>query len=113
MDNLRSRLDALAEEKYRDFSSRLLPGTSDILGVRLPLLRKIAAEIARSDWRSYLDSASDDTFEEIMLQGMVIGCAPAQPEETLRLTALFLPKITNWSLCDSFCAGFKDRKSVV
>ena len=49
------------------------PGTSNILGVRLPILRKLAKKIIRGDWRAYLASAQDQSFEEIMLQGMVIG----------------------------------------
>lgn len=42
-----------------------------------------------------------------MLQGMIIGYAATDIEETLRLTAAFLPKIDNWSVCDSFCIGLK------
>ena len=44
-----------------------------------------------------------EIFEEIMLQGMVIGYAKIDVEERLRLIAGFVPKISNWSVCDSFC----------
>ena len=113
MDNrtIRTRLEQLAEEDYRQFQSRLLPGTDNLLGVRLPALRRMAREICRGDWRTYLAGAADDSFEEIMLQGMVIGAAPADIGETLELTRGFLPKINNWSVCDSFCAGLKTANS--
>lgn len=101
--NIRERLLALGEPAYRDFSASLLPGVEHIIGVRLPALRRLAREIVRSDWRGYLREADDLYFEERMLQGMVIGYAPCGPEEFLRLTAAHLPKIDNWSLCDSFC----------
>lgn len=42
-----------------------------------------------------------------MLQGMVIGCAKADVEEILHHIAAFVPKIDNWSVCDSFCSGLK------
>lgn len=96
-----------ADEKYRLFSAALIPNINNVLGVRLPELRKMARAIARGDWRAYLAEADDDYFEETMLQGMVIGCVDADIEETLRYVADFVPKIDNWSVCDSFCIGLK------
>lgn len=104
--NVRERLENLADLQYRQFSSKLVPG-SDMLGVRLPELRKIAREIAAQDWRVYLKEAREDYFEEVMLQGMVLGYiqkAPAQ--EILDYASAFVPKIRNWSVNDSFCATF-------
>ncbi|WP_283608176.1 DNA alkylation repair protein [Faecalispora anaeroviscerum] len=106
----RGQLELLAEPSYRAFSEKLLPGTSCILGVRLPTLRRLAKQIAKGDWRGYLAQACDDTFEEIMLQGLVLGCAKAESAELLDRTANFIPKIDNWSVCDSFCAGFRLAK---
>lgn len=104
---IRERLFGLAEEDYRKFSSSLIPGEEKLLGVRLPLLRELAKEIIRGDWRNYLDNALDEYYEEIMLQGLVIGYAKASPEEILKYTGCFIPKISNWGVCDSFCTGLK------
>ena len=79
--SLRHRLECLAEPDYQAFSSRLLPKGTPLLGVRLPVLRKIARELARKDWHFYLDTASNDSFEEILLQGMVIGYADMPVDE--------------------------------
>lgn len=106
-EQLRHRLQALADPAYRDFSAKLLPPGQVLLGVRLPALRRLARDIAAGDWSAYLAGAQDATFEEVMLQGMVIGYAPGQPQELLQAAAAFLPKVDNWSVCDSFCAGFK------
>lgn len=105
--SLRHRLECLAEPDYQAFSSRLLPKGTPLLGVRLPLLRKIARELARKDWHFYLDTASNDSFEEILLQGMVIGYADMPVDERQSRTVVFVPKIDNWSVCDSFCSGLK------
>jgi len=104
---VREQLYQLAEEKYRIFSSSLLPGKENILGVRIPLLRKIAQKIAKEDWRAYLVSAENDYLEEVMIQGMVIGSAKADIEELLQYAAKFVPLIDCWSICDSFCSGLK------
>ena len=107
---LRAELLALVDEKYRKFSSGLTPGTNNILGVRLPALRKIGKRIAKADWRSYLETAQVDSFEETLLQGMVIGYADVELPERLMLIKDFIPKIDNWSICDSFCTGLKFTK---
>jgi len=102
---IREQLESLADERYRTFAASLLPGCENILGVRLPLLRKLAKEIAKGDWRSYADTTPTAFFEEIMLLGMVIGYAKADVEEKLIRVKAFVPLVTNWSLCDSFCTG--------
>ncbi|WP_196603633.1 DNA alkylation repair protein [Pectinatus haikarae] len=109
-DKIRHQLEALAEENYRIFSSGLLPHTKHILGVRLPLLRKMAKQLTRSDWHRYLKTAQDSSFEEIMLQGIVIGAVNCPPEERFSYIQSFIPKISNWSVCDSFCTGLKFTK---
>lgn len=107
---IKEQIDALAEPEYQAFTSRLLPGVSNILGVRLPNLRKMAKEIVKGDWRAYLDYASDETFEEIMLQGMVIGYVKQSLCEVIPYIEKFINKIDNWSVCDSFCSGLKITK---
>ncbi len=105
---IREKLDGMADAKYRDFSAHLLPPGERVLGVRLPDLRKLARGIAAGeDWRAFLNDGDGDTFEEVMLQGMVIGYAGCSVEERFRLIRDFVPRIRNWSLCDSFCAGLK------
>ena len=107
---IRERIFDRAEEEYKKFQSSLIPGEDRLLGVRLPYLRELAKEIAREDWREYLKNAEDEYYEEIMLQGLLIGYAKAAPEEILEFAARFIPKINNWGVCDSFCTGFKIAK---
>jgi len=104
---IRDELFSLAEEQYRVFTSRLIPYTNNILGVRLPILRKIAKRIAKDDWREFLHNAKDEYFEEVMLHGMVIAYIEVDFQERLKYISMFIPKIDNWSVCDSFCASLK------
>jgi Predicted DNA alkylation repair enzyme len=101
----------MADEEYRKFTSSLIPNVDNILGVRLPELRKLAKNIAKGDWRTYLAQADNRYFEETMLQGLVIGYAKTDIEERLRYVADFVPRIDNWSVCDSFCTGLKFTKN--
>ena len=108
---LRRALEAAAEPEYRVFSQKLLPPGTPLLGVRLPVIRKLARAQATGDWQAYLDTAWDDSFEERMAQGMTLGLARASLAEKTPYILRFLPKIDNWSLCDSFCASLKAAKS--
>ncbi|MDE5691376.1 MAG: DNA alkylation repair protein [Alistipes sp.] len=104
---LREQLMEMADARYREFNASLTPGAGAMIGVRIPQLRAIAREIARGDWRTWLEEADDEYFEEKMLQGLVISYAKCPPEEKLRRTACFVPKIDNWAVCDCFCWRLK------
>lgn len=107
IEKVRADIAAAADAKYRDFHAALVPGVGNITGVRIPVLRGIAKEIARGDWRTFLDEADQRTYEETMLQGLVIGYARADVDELLGRLAVFVPKIDNWAVCDSVCSGLK------
>ena len=100
-------LKAEAEPKFQKFTSGLIPGTDPIIGVRIPKLRTLAKKIAKEDWRGYLEHAACDTYEEIMLQGLVLGYAKGEIDELLEYVRAFIPKIHDWSVNDCFCATFK------
>lgn len=104
---IRTDLMNMAEEKYRAFSSALIPGCTNMLGVRIPVLRSYAKKIARDDFDTYLRNASDESFEELLLQGLVIGYIKSDFESITVYCDMFIPKINNWSVNDSFCSGMK------
>ncbi len=106
-DAVRQELLSLAEPKYQKFAAALIPGCHNLLGVRIPLLRKIAQRLAKQDGVEFLTKTQDIYFEETMLKGFVIANMQADVQEIMQYTALFIPKICNWSLCDSFCTELK------
>lgn len=108
--DIKAELVQLADPKYRTFSSGLIPGADNMLGVRIPDLRDLAKRIAQGDWQAYLRESTDDSFEEIMLQGLVIGYAKGNPDEIMSALKYFIPKIDNWSVCDSVAMGLKIAK---
>ncbi|PTL37991.1 DNA alkylation repair protein [Alkalicoccus saliphilus] len=108
---IRKQLFESVDTNYQKFAASLIPNVDNVLGVRLPELRKIAKETAKKDWRTYLEENEDEYFEETMLQGMIIGYADAEVEDKLYYVAAFVPKINNWSVCDSFCSSLKFTKN--
>lgn len=104
---VKEELAAAAEPDYAAFSSSLLPGTKNVLGIRIPKLREIARREANAGWKSFLRAADDSSFEMVMLQGLIIGYAKASPEEIIEELQRFVPKIDNWSICDSTAATLR------
>lgn len=111
MDKILSTLFIYQDKSYADFVKNLLPSANKqdikIIGVRLPQLRKLAKTIIAKDWQTFLKQNTSVYFEQIMLEGFVIAYAPTTLPHKFKLITKFLPKINNWSICDSFCASFK------
>ena len=107
MYDLRDKLFELSDEKFKTFHNGLCPNTDNIIGVRLPLLRQIAKEIAKGDWRNFLSNSKEEYYEEILINGLVIAYAKCDVEERLNYIESFVPKIDNWAICDSFCNTLK------
>lgn len=104
---LQKWLLAEAAGDYRDFSAGLIPGCDNMLGVRIPVLRKKAKEISKGDWRAFLDECGDDYFEETMIAGLVIGYGKMDIGERIGRFRQFIPRIRNWSVNDCVCSTIK------
>ena len=60
MNDIRSRLFALSEESYRNFNKKLCPDAGrELLGIRIPKLRKLAGEILKEDWNAFLNDGGE------------------------------------------------------
>ena len=78
-----------------------------MLGVRLPILRKMAKTISDLDYEIFFKENDCEFFELKMLEGMVIGYIKLDFEKRLKYIEKFISKIDSWSVCDSFCASIK------
>ena len=105
--DIRERLAAMQEKEYAEFSGSLVPGADPMLGVRLPKLRALAKELAKELGEKALSDEEDRFFEETLLRGMIIGYMKTEPLRRFELIREFVPRINNWSVCDSFCCSLK------
>ena len=106
------QLQEMADEKYREFHGKLIPGVDTIFyGVRVPALRKLAKQLVKGDWREFVERTKDsDIYEMNMLCGMVTALAKCEFEEKLEYVKKFIPCINNWAVCDIVCGDMKDVK---
>lgn len=108
---IKDELFKLQDKKYQEFHSGLCPGTNNIIGIRVPVLRNYAKELLKQKkLKELLKEIDEEYYEEIMLQGMLIGLAKEDFSIILTEIKKFIPKIDNWAVCDVFCAGLKITK---
>lgn len=101
-----------ADENYKHFQERIIPNCNNILGVRAPILRKIAKQsIKDGTWKHIIQCQSFTYMEEIMLQGMIIGYLEEDIESIISYIKTFLPHINNWEICDIFVSSLKCTKT--
>lgn len=100
-------LVSIKEDKYKEFHSKLCTTSKyEILGIRLPIMRKIAKEICKTNIEDFLNLVTDTYYEEVMITGLVIASIK---DEVLfdKYFYNYISKIDNWAICDSFSSSTK------
>lgn len=105
------QLEENKSEKLADFSGKLSPSNNrKILGIKIPILRKMAKIILKDNWQEFLRSYPEDYMEEVLLKGLVIAYSKIDIDEKLRLIKQFIPKIDSWIISDTFCPTIKPKE---
>lgn len=110
-NKIKEELYNLRDKKYQEFHSSLCPGTNNIIGVRVPILRGYAKDLAKEyKIEELLKEIDNEYYEEIMLKGMLMGLEKTDVKVLQKHIEEFVPKIDNWAVCDVFCGGLKATK---
>lgn len=102
--NVREELFKNQDLEYKAFQSKLIPNVlpDKIIGVRVPVLRKIAKQAVKENADVQLDY-----YEEAMVKGFTVGYKKCSIDEYLTELKTFVPLIDNWAVCDCACSTFK------
>ncbi len=103
----------MQDSGYRDFHAKLMPTVDKekIIGVRVPLLRKLAKEVyGKSEGEEFLKKLPHEYYEEDNLHAFLVERIK-DFDTALYETERFLPYIDNWATCDMFYPRvFKNNK---
>ncbi|NLK84365.1 MAG: DNA alkylation repair protein [Aeromonadales bacterium] len=111
MNGIQSQLLADIEKHvdkdYLIFFEKINPHVK-ALGVRVPILRKIAKEyLKKYPLKDLLNSLPDDScFEMLFMQCVFIGSIK-DVNTALNEIKKFLPSLNGWCLCDTLCSSLK------
>lgn len=109
-DSFIKYLYTLQDKKYLIFHSNLVK-EKNIIGIRIPLLRKIALEISKGDYKSFIKNNKHDTYEETMIHGLVLGYIKEPFKDVLDKLKVFIPYNDNWAVNDTVCSNLKVFKN--
>ena len=113
-DKVKNKLLQHADEGYIEFSKNLGVGNDDSkrIGVRIPILRKYAKELSKKYKLDFLiKNIDEEYYEELLFKAILIGEYPKlEWTELEKYIRYYVPKIYDWSLCDTFCSGLKITK---
>lgn len=107
---IRNFLLSKADKKFQKFSTTLIPNAQNILGVKVPIIKQYAKELARQNISYKTGKIKDPYFEEIMLEGFLIAYTKTPFETFVKEIKNFISKINNWAHCDLFCSALKRIK---
>lgn len=107
VNDLRKTLFELSDKKYKEFQRGLVPNSDDIIGIRIPQLRKIAKQIAKQNHIEFLDKYKPEYYEEKLIYGLVIGYMKEDLNIRIKYLDKFVPIIDNWAVCDGACNTYK------
>ena len=96
--------------KYKEFNDKILNNTIyPTIGIRIPVLRNLAREVAKNDYLDYINS-KHTYYEEYMIHGLVIGYIKIPFKDKLKLLKKYIPYIHDWSMVDIPVSNLKDFK---
>lgn len=100
--NVQKQLFALADPEYKTFHCRLMPTVDPqtVIGIRTPILRKFAADFAKTEEAAlFLEHLPHTYYEENNLHGFLIEKIKDYNTVIKELNR-FLPYVNNWATCD-------------
>lgn len=112
-EKIRELLRENSDGEYRLFQAKLMPGIEleRIIGVRTPVLRKLAKELAKEpDIELFLNDIPHKTYDENNLHGFIISECKDY-EKSVKYVDAILPYVDNWATCDLLSPkAFKKNK---
>lgn len=103
LTTIQARLLALQDEAYRAFHKSLVPTLQqELIGVRVPQVRKLAKELAGTqESEAFLNELPHRFYEENLLHAIWLS-AEKDFDRALSGIERFLPYVDNWAVCDAF-----------
>lgn len=106
-DDIVMKLTKLAEgnETYAEFNKRIVNTEMPVVGVRVPDLRRLARQLAPDISAaniSELLTVQDESFDYVLLCGLLITHTRLDDQTAIDLTKQYLPHVDSWAHIDVF-----------
>ena len=99
-------LDTLKDLKYQEFSKRIVV-YDDVLGIKVDVLKKIAKEISKGDYKGFIENNNSNIYELILIEGLMYGYLKISFWELKEYLDKYILKLKSWGQVDSVVANLK------
>ena len=101
-------LFSIRDVEYSKFHSKLLKNDEiKVMGIRMPILKKIAKSISKTSYLDFIKLNKHDYYEETLLHGIVITYLKIDFIKTINLFEDYINYIDSWASCDTVVANYK------
>ncbi|MBQ9245844.1 DNA alkylation repair protein [bacterium] len=76
-------------------------------GISIPELKKFAKEVAKDNYKEFLEENDFSSFELKLLHAFVLGYAKDDIKILINYFEDFIPQVNDWAVNDSLCQSFK------
>lgn len=108
---LRKCLEAMTDSTVLPYQNAVITDTRyPMLGIRVGKLRQLARQIAREDWQSLTQPCSFETYEQVLVTGLIIAYARVPFDRKTNALRTILPCLDSWAMTDTIVPTLKPRK---
>lgn len=102
---IQNELTQKAKENIKTYNKKIIASEYPFVGVSIPALRKLAREY-RGRAEEVFFRLSPDSFESVLLKGLMLNYVKADFDKLWEMTAEYLGLCDNWAHIDCFFSGF-------
>ena len=102
-------LNNIGDSKTKEFNKKIINTKYEIIGIKMPVLRTIAKDISKTNFKDFFKFIKDEYYEEVLIEGILLSYIK-DSNEFLEYFHKFIYKIDDWSICDSCINSYKIMK---
>lgn len=101
-DEMMRALRAATDPAYADYQKKIITDSVyPMLFVRMPVVRRIAREVSRGDWKGVANCCSFSCYEEVLTVCLAAAGANAELAERWDVLKPMLTRLDSWAMTDS------------
>lgn len=88
--------------EYKNFNSKLVL-KNDLIGIRVPILKKIAKELAKGNYKEFISIMNHNYHEEVLIHGLILGYI----KDPMNYFDDYIKYMNDWQSCDITISNMK------
>ncbi len=99
-------LISIGDDKFKSFTEKLLVTKYKVIGVKVPMLKKLATVVAQTDLYGYLSNCTFEYYEEVLIYGLIFKSIK-NIDKIIDYYNFYAQKIDSWGFTDTVIASLK------